>query len=1155
MAGSVYVYLSSFGVTGSFYGNGETINTVLDMTNGHYRFLSGASPEETATYAQLTSVNGFDTSTFTVNVKWLPNNDIVYTAYHTPLPRSLGSRIETTRVTFNLDDVLAGVITEPNIPANFVRVTSNDSNTYGVFDYSAVPSGNIVNGDTYGSDYEFVFRTSVNDANYMKFAVGLGSVYTEAEPEAEGEAEAEPGPEDVTLYSFPMALPSFVINHYPNDYIDFVFTFSDIPVSNFYPTTLSNTSTRYTLSQWPLVPNGSYSLSVRATYTKDSGGVGGGASGGSGVSGKVYHDPAPEGPLLFLNGGSLTTDLSLLQDKGSFNYTEIPASFYSGNTVPANSLGYDNDLYVNYSTMILYLRVSGAWVAQGSFLQNNIMFSGSGAPGSSVGYDGSFYFDVVSSTVYGPKASGSWVGAATYSLRRAALLSGTQAALNNTVGFSGDFYYATDTKTLFGPKTVSGWDLSAGIALTGGAFYSGTGVPAGSLGLIGDSYLDRSTGILYGPKTSDTAWTGATTSSLFRAAFLSGTFAGMTSGVGLDGDFYFATDTGFLYGPKTGGAWSTSTGMMIRGGNLLFGSGAPANSLGNNGDSYIDTVTGTLYLGKASGSWTGSGVTNINLMRAALLNGTDANLATNGATIGVNGDFYYATDTGYLYGPKSGGAWNLSTRIALSGGRFYSGSGAPAGSVGGIGDTYLDIVSGRLYGPKTTSGSWTGVTQTSLFQSGWSSGSGPPTDGSVTGAVTGGFYLDTVTKELYGPYNGTTWTGVAKVASFSGALLFGSTGGSPPASSVGVQGDFFYDIISGLMFGPRTSSGWSSSDSIRIRSEGATLSGTGTSGLISSYGRIGDLYLDVTTGMLYGPKTSSGWDLNQRFALSGGRFHTGTVAPSGSVGLMGDFYFNQTTGMMYGPKLTSGSWSGAATFSLSRPGILSGSGAPAESVGLEGEFYYSRSENLLYGPKTGTWANSPKLRTNLSGFLSGTANPLDSDGRVGDVYFNISTNELWGPKTTDGWGSSGVSLGSTGETEDSLITGNGPPSLDAGAIGSVYIDRTNLRIYGPKTLTSAGTFTWPIIGGLTPVSGSGSGSGSGGCGCGSHTTPSPCSTPCSSPCNSSAVSNACGGFGARIGSFIGSVVSEFFTNPLLFLSLLIILGLLFVLWKNRCRTC
>lgn len=1056
MSGSGYVYFDL--IPHSQYNNGSEFVLIFRQDTGAFRYHDSISGLQDFSFQDITSPGGILIRSMRMEYN-SGTNILTFTGYFME-PDSF--TIDQGNITFLATFDLAALIND--IPLNQsaleamfnISINRNESGT--PYTISNIVYDNIdtlvdvyfnISGE---GGYSYRFDNQISSSNSFSMFVQPGILFVEPEP------EPEPGSEIVTLVCFPMSSPSFVINNYPEDYIDFVFTFSDVPINNFYPTNLSNTHSRYTLSQWPLAPNGSNSLYVRATYIKDSGIVGAGVNGGSGLSSVVYHSSSEEGPLQFISGNSLTTNLSLLQDIGDYAYTANPASFYSGSTVPINSDGHDDDLYVNYTTMILYKRISGAWVSQGNFFQSGVMFTGSGAPSNSIGYDGSFYFDVVTSTVYGPKVSGSWTGVATYSLRRASLLSGLQSGLSNSVGFDGDFYFATDTRTLFGPKTAGAWNLLAGIALTGGSFFSGVGVPAGSVGLTGDRYLDTSTGIIYGPKTSDASWTGAATSNIYRAAFL---------------------------------------------------------------------------------------------------NGTDANIVSNGASIGINGDYYFATDTGYLYGPKTGGSWNLSQRVALVGGKFYSGTGAPAGSVGGIGDSYLDTVTGIIYGPKLVSNSWAGVSTASLYQSGWSSGTGAPTDGTVVGAKAGGFYLDTVTKDLYGPYNGTTWTGVSKVASLSGAFLFGSTGGSPPVSTVGVQGDFFYDVISGLLFGPKTLSGWSSTDVIRIRSEGAFLSGSGTGVLLSSYGRIGDMYLDTATGLLYGPKTNSGWSLSVRYALSGGGFYSGAGAPSGSVGLIGDYYYNQSNGMIYGPKLMNSSWSGASSFSIQRPGILSGAGAPSESLGVDGEFYYSMSENILYGPKVGTWANSNKLRTNLAGFLTGTANPLDADGRVGDMYFNYATNELWGPKTVDGWGGSGVPIGSTGETEDSLITGQGPPSLDLGVVGSVYIDRTSLLIYGPKTATSSGSFVWPVIGRLNSSSGGGSGSGSGGCGCSSpcgSPCNSPCPKPCGSPCASSSYDN-CGGIGSKIGECVGDFVSQIFSNPVSFLFLLIILALLFVIWKNRCRTC
>ncbi len=86
-----------------------------------------------------------------------------------------------------------------------------------------------------------------------------------------------------------------------------------------------------------------------------------------------------------------------------------------------------------------------------------------------------------------------------------------------------------------------------------------------------------------------------------------------------------------------------------------------------------------------------------------------------GSDIGENGDYYLDTNTGELYGPKDSSGWG-SPIIVLKGedgqdgqdgedgSQIFSGTGAPASSLGVEGDYYLDESSYELYGPKTSSG-------------------------------------------------------------------------------------------------------------------------------------------------------------------------------------------------------------------------------------------------------------------------------------------------------------------------------------------------------------------------------------------------------------------------------------------------------------------
>ncbi|WP_394771846.1 collagen-like protein [Mucilaginibacter sp.] len=87
-------------------------------------------------------------------------------------------------------------------------------------------------------------------------------------------------------------------------------------------------------------------------------------------------------------------------------------------------------------------------------------------------------------------------------------------------------------------------------------------------------------------------------------------------------------------------------------------------------------------------------------------------------TVGANGDFYLNTANSDFYGPKSAAGWGTPTNLkgatgatgaagaaGAAGSKIYSGSGAPAASVGINGDYYLDVTGYLFYGPKA-GGAW-----------------------------------------------------------------------------------------------------------------------------------------------------------------------------------------------------------------------------------------------------------------------------------------------------------------------------------------------------------------------------------------------------------------------------------------------------------------
>jgi hypothetical protein len=80
----------------------------------------------------------------------------------------------------------------------------------------------------------------------------------------------------------------------------------------------------------------------------------------------------------------------------------------------------------------------------------------------------------------------------------------------------------------------------------------------------------------------------------------------------------------------------------------------------------------------------------------------------------------------------------------------------------------------------------------------------------------------------------------------------------------------------------------------------------------ATIGMNGDMYLDTTTSIMYGPKAAGQWPsigtpLVGPTGLPGNTLLYGITAPSNSIGNDGDFYINTAAWLIYGPK-NSGSW-------------------------------------------------------------------------------------------------------------------------------------------------------------------------------------------------------------------------------------------------------
>lgn len=159
---------------------------------------------------------------------------------------------------------------------------------------------------------------------------------------------------------------------------------------------------------------------------------------------------------------------------------------------------------------------------------------------------------------------------------------------------------------------------------------------------------------------------------------------------------------------------------------------------------------------------------------------------------------------------------------------------------------------------------------------------------------------------------------------------------------------------------------------------GVIWNGSGDPNSVSDFGNYGDFYIDVATWQIYGPKSSTGWGIGVN--MIGGTGTTGATGPQGPIGPQGPA----------GPKGDTGATGTGATGATGPAGangasILMGSGDPSSSLGNTGDIYLDESNGNLWGPKDATlyWGSSavgnitgpaPTLTKVLYGQLNTTNN-------------------------------------------------------------------------------------------------------------------------------------------------------------------------------------
>lgn len=221
--------------------------------------------------------------------------------------------------------------------------------------------------------------------------------------------------------------------------------------------------------------------------------------------------------------------------------------------------------------------------------------------------------------------------------------------------------------------------------------------------------------------------------------------------------------------------------------------------------------------------------------------------------------------------------------------------------------------------------------------------SGTTAPGPTIGKV-GDYYFRISNSDFYGPKTASGWgtaTNLKGTAGAEGAAILSGT--TVPNATQGRTGDFYFKINTGDFYGPKTAAGWGTPLNLKGStgakgSDGATII-SGTAAPTNAIGALGDFYFQLLAGNFYGPKTAAGWGTptnlkgaNGATGASGSRILSGTTAPSSTLGLAGDFYFNRNTADFYGPK-SGTSW-----------------GTPVNLKGPAGPQGPPGSANVIYSP-------------------------------------------------------------------------------------------------------------------------------------------------------------------------------------------------------------
>jgi hypothetical protein len=129
--------------------------------------------------------------------------------------------------------------------------------------------------------------------------------------------------------------------------------------------------------------------------------------------------------------------------------------------------------------------------------------------------------------------------------------------------------------------------------------------------------------------------------------------------------------------------------------------------------------------------------------------------------------------------------------------------------------------------------------------------------------------------------------------------------------------------------------------------------------------------------------------------------YVSTTIPDSTFGIVGSYYLDLTNGVIYGPKTThwgtglslkgaAGAKGATGATGAAGSRIFSGNGAPPSTTGNVGDYYFDGQHVYLYGPKTASGWGTPTSLRGPKG-PAGPTGPTGAGGLTQNVYADVFT--------------------------------------------------------------------------------------------------------------------------------------------------------------------